>query len=305
MSMVQNKTMSLQAWGELLILGLFWGSTFFFTAIALRQLGPLTAVAFRLGFGAIILWGVVLARGLQIPKAPRIWFAFAVMGALNNMIPFSLISIGQLSVASGLAAILNATTAMFAILVAPLFFADERLSLGKTVGVAIAFAGVAIIVGPASLRDFSLASLGQTAILGAALSYALAAIWGRIKLGQLDPVVAATGMVSMAVVMLTPVALAVEGAPTLVYRPETWAALIYLGTLATAAAYLLYYRILAKAGSANLMLVTLLLPPIAIFLGTVFLGEVLGPAEMIGFLIIATGLIVIDGRVLARLVRNA
>lgn len=278
------------------LLALIWGATFLFTALALREVPPLTAVAFRLTGGMVVLWLVFWAKGHTLPRAFWAWGAFLVMGLLNNILPFSLITWGQQAIPSGLASILNASTAMFGIVTAALFLADERLTVAKALGALIAFVGVIVTIGWQALASFDPRSLGQLAVLGAALCYAFAGIWARKTLTGFEPLVLAAGMVTMACLTLWPVAIAAEGVPTFTYSATVWGALLYQGALATSLAYLLYYRVLAVAGSGNLMLVTLLLPPIAILLGALILGERIGLREWCGFAIIALGLIIIDGR---------
>ncbi|WP_323782010.1 DMT family transporter [Thalassovita sp.] len=293
-----QKTLSLRAWSELLLLALIWGASFLSTALILREVDYLSAVALRL-FGAMVaLWAVVLIRRVPVPRSPRIWAAFAVMGLLNNAIPFTLITWAQQHIPTGLTGILNASTAIFGVLIAALVFADERLTRRKLTGITLGFAGAAVVIGPSALAQIDMTSLAQLAMLGTAISYGLAGSWARARLGGLPPQMAAAGMLSMSTLIMIPVALATEGVPDLAFSATTWMALFYLSIIATAGAYLLYYRVLAMAGAGNLLLVTLLLTPVAILLGALVLGEDLPPRAYGGFLLLALGLLVIDGRVL-------
>lgn len=291
--------MTARVWAEMGLLALIWGATFLFTEIALEEVGALTAVAYRLSIGAVVLWAMIAALRLPLPRTARFWVSIAVMGFLNNLVPFSLITFGQLSIQSGLAAILNATTGVFGVVTAALFLADERLRAHKAFGALVAFGGVVLTIGPSLLRGFDPTALGQLAAIGAALSYSMAAVWARKRLSGVHPLAAAAGMVTSASLMLIPIALLVDGRPQPL-SVTTWAALGYQGVIATAIAFLFYYRILARAGSANLLVVTLLLPPVAILLGAVVLGERLEAHQFAGFLVIALGLVLIDGRVLGR-----
>ncbi|MGB5560042.1 MAG: DMT family transporter [Paracoccaceae bacterium] len=293
-------TIPARAWGEILLLSLLWGGSFLAISFALREVGVFTVVAIRVLGAALVLWAYVLARGLALPRSPRVWGGFLVMGLLNNVIPFSLIVWGQQNIPSGLASILNASTAIFGVIVAAAVFADERLTARKAVGVSLGFVGVATAIGLSALHEFDLRSLAQLAIIGAAISYAFAGAWARIALKGLTPQVAAAGMTSCAALFMVPTALLLEGAPSLSHAPATLAALAYLAVVATALAYLLYYRVLAVAGSGNLMLVTLLVAPVAIALGAIVLGEELPRQAYAGFALLAVGLIVLDGRLLAR-----
>lgn len=285
----------------LLLLAAVWGGSFFFGEIALREVPPLTITLHRVIWAVPILTLVVLLRGIPIPRSPRVWGAYLVMGALNNAIPFSLIFWGQTQIDSGLASILNATTAMFAAGVAGLLLPDEPLTSRKIIGAALGLAGVAFIMGPGALTNFDPGNLAQLAILGATLSYAFAGVWGKVALAGQPPLMNALGMLTGSTLLMIPIVLMFDGPPDLALSAGVWGALIGLAALSTALAYVLYFAILAQAGAANLLLVTLLVPPFAIGLGAVFLGERMGPEAWIGFAIIALGFAVTDGRLLARL----
>lgn len=292
--------LSNRAWAELLCLALIWGGSFLAIAIALREVGFFTSVLHRVGWAALILWGVVWWRGIALPRAPRIWGAFLVMGLLNNVFPFSLMAWGQLHIESGLTAILNAATAIFGALTAALFLRDERLTRRRAAGVGLGFLGTVTVIGPSALSGFDIRDLAQLAVLGGALSYALASVWARHSLTGLAPELAAAGMLTGSTLFILPLSLWADGLPRLDLAPATWGAIAYYAAAATAGAYLLYYRVLAMAGAANLMLVTLIIPIIAVLLGALVLGEALSPASFAGFLLIGLGLLVIDGRLLAR-----
>jgi drug/metabolite transporter (DMT)-like permease len=218
------------------------------------------------------------------------------MGALNNAIPFSLIFWGQTQIESGLASILNGTTAMFAAVVAGLLLVDEPLTAKKIVGALLGIGGVACIMGPSALTDFNPTKLAQLAILGATLSYALAGVWGKTALTGQTPLMNALGMLVGSTVLMVPIVLVFDGPPNLELSASVWGALLGMATLSTAIAYVLYFTILVRAGTANLLLVTLLIPPFAIGLGFLFLGEKMGPNAWIGFAIIVLGFAVTDGR---------
>ncbi|MEL6125369.1 MAG: DMT family transporter [Pseudomonadota bacterium] len=302
--MVEQRNMSNRAWAELLLLGLIWGASFFSIAIALREVGALTSVAHRVGWAAVLLWIVVLWRGHRVPRNAAVWMSFLGMGIFNNVLPFSLMAWGQLHIETGLTSILNAATALFGVLVAAMFLRDERLTMRKAAGTALGFAGVATVIGYGAVAAFDLRSLGQIAVIAGTISYAFASVWGRIRLAELPPEVAAAGMLTCSAIITLPTAWIVDGPLTLALQRETWLSIGYYAGAATAGAYLLYYRILAMAGAGNLMLVTLLIPPVAIALGALFLGETLEGQDLIGFALIALGLVVLDGRAL-RMVRGA
>ena len=300
--MTTQKDISTRAWIELLLLGAIWGASFFSIRIALNEVPFVTSVLHRTGWAMLVLWGVVWLMRLPLPRDPRIWGAFLVMGLLNNVIPFGLMAWAQLHVETGLTSILNAATAIFGVIVAALVFADERITPRKAIGVCLGFFGVATAIGLESFRNFDLRSVAQLGIIAGTISYALAGSWARLRLGGLPPQVAAAGMLTGSTVVMLPAALIIDGPVQFDLMPQTWAAIGYYSIIATAGAYLLYYRVLAMAGSGNLMLVTLLIPPIAILLGWAFLDEALHPSAFVGFGLLALGLVILDGRALRHLI---
>jgi drug/metabolite transporter (DMT)-like permease len=243
---------------------------------------------------------VVRLAGYAIPRSREVWLAFLGMGVLNNIIPFSLIVWGQTHIASGLASILNATTPLFAVIAAHLLTTDEKMTGGRLVGVIVGFLGVALMIGPSVLSDLGANLLAQLAVLGGAVSYSIAGIFGRrFRRMGLPPLLPAAGQVTASAVLMLPVALIVDKPWTLAMpSAETWMALFGLAFLATALAYVIFFRILATAGATNLMLVTFLIPVSAILLGALVLGEVLAPKHFAGMALIAVGLAAIDGRLL-------
>jgi drug/metabolite transporter (DMT)-like permease len=252
-----------------------------------------------------ILVLIVLFKGVSVPRSPQIWGAYLVMGALNNAIPFSLIFWGQTQIESGLVSILNGTTAMFAAVVAGLLLPDEPLTAKKVIGAGLGIAGVAFIMGPSALTNFNLSNLAQLAILGATLSYAFAGVWGKTALAGQLPLMNALGMLIGSTVLMIPIVLVFDGLPNLALSLGVWGALIGMAVLSTALAYFLYFAILVRAGAANLLLVTLLIPPVAIGLGAVFLDERIGIEAWIGFVIIGLGFAVTDGRLFSFLFQKA
>ena len=295
--MTDQKSLSGRAWAEMLVLALIWGGSFLSIRIALDEISPLMSVAHRVTLAMLVLWVVVAMMRIPLPRNPRIWFVFLVMGLLNNVIPFVLMAWGQLNIESGLTSILNAFTAVVGVVMAALFFSDERLTPRKIIGVVLGFFGVAVAIGLENFKNFDLRSLAQLAVIGGTVAYAAAGVWARKNLVGMPPQLAAAGMLTGATVIMLPLVYFVEGLPTFDLKPRTLVAIGYYAVIATAAAYLLYYRVLAMAGSGNLMLVTLLVAPIAITLGAVVLGEKLSANAFVGFVILAVGLIILDGRV--------
>lgn len=220
---------------------------------------------------------------------------------LNNLVPFSLIFWGQTRIAVGLAAILNATTPLFTVVLAHFLTRDEPLSANRVAGVLAGVAGVAVMIGPEALHELGLHLLAQIAVLGAALSYALAGIFGR-RFQDMPPIVSAAGQVTASTVLLLPVVVLLErpwpglALGALSWGASTWGAILGLALLSTALAYLIYFRLLASAGATNLLLVTFLIPVSAIALGASLLGERLEVQHLAGMALIGLGLAAIDGR---------
>jgi len=285
-------------WAMLIALSVLWGGSFFFVGVAVAELPTFTIVALRVLFAAIALAVFFTIVRIAIPTSGAAWRAFFGIGVLNNVIPFSLIVWGQGHIASGLASILNATTPLFTVLVAHCLTADEKLTPQRATGVAVGFGGVVLMIGPAALHEAGTDLLAQLACLGAALSYAFAGVYGRRfrRLG-LAPLQTAFGQVAASSVLLVPLALIVDR-PWMLPMPSipTWTAVIALAVISTSLAYALYFRILARAGATNVLLVTFLVPVSAILLGAGVLGERLLPRHFAGMALIGMGLAAIDGR---------
>ena len=293
--MAQRKVMGPIEWALLSVLSILWGGSFFFSKVALAELRPLSVVLGRVALAALALNLLVVATGNRLPTEPKRWGQFALMGLLNNAIPFSLIVWGQSHIASGLAAILNATTPLWTVLLAHWFTADERLSANRLGGVLTGLVGVVVMIGPDALGG-GVNLLAQAAVIGAALAYGCAGIYGRRFRGT-PPLVIAAGQVTCSALIMAPLALLVDQpwqrpAPSLV----VWGAMLGIALLSTALAYVIYFRLLASAGATNLLLVTLLIPVSATLLGVGLLGEQLDPRHLAGMALIALGLAAIDGR---------
>lgn len=293
-------------WGLLLALSVLWGGSFVFVGMAVSELPVLTIVTLRVGLAALALWTFVLLSGRGLPRAPRVWTAFLGMGLLNNVIPFGLMVWGQQSIAAGLAAILNAATPLFTVLVAGAVLADERITSARLGGVILGLCGVAVMVGPDALGGLSVNVLAQLAVLAGALSYAFAGVFGRRfrRLG-IDPVTTAAGQVAASALILAPVTVVIDrpwGLPT--PSASVLGAVAGLALLSTAVAYVIYFRLLARVGATNLLLVTFLIPVSAVALGVLFLGEQPGWDQAAGAGLIAAGLAMIDARVTTRFSRG-
>lgn len=297
-----NARMGLVEWSMLLLLSMLWGGSYFFVEIALTEWSPLLIVAVRVVIAAIVIWGIVLAAGFPIPRSLDAWIAFLWMGLLNNITPFLLIVWGQKEIASGLAAILNAAAPIFTVIVAGIWLKDEPVTRAKVFGAILGLLGVAILIGPSALAGLSANLIAQLAVLGAALSYALAGVYARrFPRMNIDPIVAAAGQLLMSSLVMVLLALMFEAPGQLLESSaRVWVSIGVMAIFSTALAYILYFRLLASAGATNAILVTLLIPVTAILLGTIILGERLQWMHFLGMAVIGIGLSVIDGRLWQR-----
>lgn len=300
-SIAIEKRLGLLAWAMLITLSILWGGSFFFSEVALRALPPFTVVFLRVALGALVLWVFFLASVSKTDRRGLPWKDFMIMGLLNNAIPFSLLVWGQTQISSSLASIINATTPFFTVLVAHVLLADERMSKAKVMGVFAGFTGIVVLMGPGAFGGGDVGLAGQIACIGAAVSYALAATFGR-RFAKVTPLATATGQVTCSSVLLLPLMCLVDQPWTLsVPGWDVIGSVIGVAAGSTALAYILYFRILQLAGATNVALVTFLVPVSAIVLGTLILGEVLLPEHIAGMALIAAGLAIIDGRILERM----
>lgn len=296
-----QKTMTASDWALLVTLSVVWGGSFLFVGIAVKELPPLTIAACRVVMGAAALLIVLRLMGIALPGRREAWIAFFGMGILNNVIPMILIVWGQTRIASGLASILNATTPLFTVIVAHFLTSDERLTGQRLAGVAVGFLGVAVMIGASALRSWNADIPAQLAVLGAALSYGFASVFGRrFRAMGIPPMATAAGQVTASSAILLPLSLAIDG-PWSLPAPGagTVLALVALALVSTAFAYILFFRLLARAGATNVGLVTFLIPVSAILFGALILGERLELRHMAGMALIGSGLVLIDGRLIA------
>ena len=295
---VIRTVMNRRDWGILLTLALIWGGAFFFIGVAVKHVQPLTYVWLRLTIAASAMWLVLRWRGEGLGLPSSAWRSILLLAILNNALPFSLFGWGQTHIASGLASILNATTPIWGVVVAHMFTADERLTPRKVVGVLLGFGGVALMIGPTLLSNLGSSALAQLACVTASLSYALAAVWARrFRKQGLSPMSVTTGQLTAGALVMLPMMLFIDQPWTRAMPPlSAWGAIVALALVCTAFGYVLYFRLIDSSGATNALLVTLLVPPVAILLGALFLSETLAMQDFAGLGLIALGLAAIDGR---------
>ena len=298
MSAPSQQTISPVAWVLLLLLGLIWGGSFFFARIAVQHVPPFTLVLLRLSLAAIALHLYVFGRHDIYRALAANWKPFLLLGLINNALPHSLLFIGQIHLSAGLASILNATTPIWTVLIANQMTADERLTTPKIAGCLTGLAGTAVLLGPAALAKTDIPFWALLFPIGASISYGLAAVFGR-RFRHLPSPVTAAGQLTASSLIMLPVSLIIDHPWALPLPPAgTIGAVLGLALLCTAFGYILFFRIITLAGATNVSLVTLLVPPSAILLGWIFLGERLGANAIIGMGLIAAGLLILDGRLM-------
>ena len=298
MNLTENR-IDARDWSLLGLLSVLWGGSFFFNGVLLRELPPLTVVLLRVGLAAVMLLPLLWVYGIRLPRGAVAWAPFFAIGLLNNVLPFSLIVMGQTYVPSGLASILNATTPLFTVVVMAVA-GEERLHARRIAGVVVGLIGVVILHGEGLGFGFeSGQGVGILLCLGGAFSYGLAALVARRLLSNSPPLATATFQMLASVAMMSVVAGLIER-PWRLPMPDmtTWLAAIGLAALSTALAYIVFFQILRRSGATNVMLVTLLIPVTALLLGYLVLGENISPREIAGALVIGSALLLIDGRVL-------
>lgn len=278
----------------LFALGAIWGTSYLFIKVAVRELPPEVVVSGRLLLGALVLLGVLAVRGERLPASMKSWRDFLIVGITAVVLPFTLISWGEKSISSGMAAILSATTPLFAVLGTAVWTRDERLSAARLLGVVLGFAGVVVTVG---LQDFSISSAstrGQLAVLAAACCYGLSGLYMRRAFRGIPPLIPAAGQLVAGSLVITPIALVRHGAPALPSLKVS-GAILALGLLCTAIAYILLYWLIERIGPVRTVMVTYLFPPFALLYGWLLLDERLGANAILGLLVVFAGILVANG----------
>ena len=292
-------------WAALVLLSVIWGASFFFYRVMVRELQPFTIVLGRLAIGAIALHVFLLFSGQTMRFGPRTWGRFALLGLINNVIPFALIAASETRIGAGVAALLIGAVPVLTAVFGHFLTHDERLTWNRAVGVLFGIAGVAVLIGKDALQGLANSDfVGELICLSATVIYALGGLYSR-RFAGIPPLKVATGQVTMGAVIALPLALVVDHPWTLpMPSPPVWASLVCIAVVGTSLAYILFFRIVAKSGAMNISLVTLLQPVSAGFLGWLFLGETFTANAVAGLGVIGLGLACIDGRLVKLVFRS-
>ena len=282
-------------WLVFIILGILWGSSFLWIKIAIQEISPLLLVTLRLSFAIITLTIVaIIARPLW-PQGKRLWLALVLFGLINTAIPYFLISWGEQYIDSAVAAILNSSTPLFAMVIAHIFLDDDRITLPRLTGLLIGFVGIVIIVSrdlgqnESGMQYTTLLLLGQAAVLLASFLYAGSAVFAKRNLEGLSPVVQGLVPIVGASTFLWLLVPIVEDPLSLPELPITWIAIAWLGLLGTGFAFILYFYLIHSVGPTRTTLVTYIFPLVGLVLGVIVLGEKLDLRLVVG-----AGLIIIS-----------
>lgn len=289
-------------WLLVLLLGLFWGSSFFFVEVLLKYLSPFIIVYLRVSIASIFLILFIYIKGVKFQFTFNNFFNLSIMSILNNIFPFLLITFGQQSTSGGLASILNANTSFIAIILASLFLPLERLSLNRVVGVSIGILGVVIAIGYQNIFQLKNDDLGKYLIIIATISYGFAGVWGKLRLNNLSPIIAATGMLTISTIILTPYAITNHLVEIYSLNFYIFKYAFIFAIICSVFAYFLYFKILESAGAGNLLICTIIIPSSSIFLNTFFLDQNITTNEYLGLIVIILGLIILDGRLFKKII---
>jgi drug/metabolite transporter (DMT)-like permease len=294
--------MSRRQWIMLLALAAIWGASFMFIKIAVRELEPATVVFWRVGLGALGLVAIapLVVGGRELVSQLRRYAGpLVLIGILNAVIPFWFLSWSETRIDSGLAAVLQASTPLFAALLALRFSHSDRVTGLRLAGVLVGFVGVAVLVGAQPKGD----AVAALAVLVTALCYAAAALYGGRRLSQLPPLTVAFGTMLAATIVSAPIGLLQTPDSMPGWKPL--AAVAVLGFAGLSVAYVLYFALIAGAGASRAVLVTYLVPAIALAYGVAFLSEPLTWSALAGLLLILGGVALGSGALRGRRARVA
>ena len=284
-------------WLIFLALGFFWGSSYLFIKIGVDNgLQPFTLIMFRLLSGVGLLASVVAVARQPLPRDPRMYGHLFVMGVINIAIPFSLITYAEQTVDSSLAAVINGAVPLFVIVIAALFLKGETVTLNRVAGLVVGFIGVAILVG-LDVSDLGSANtLGELALIGATISYAVGNVYAKAHVHGLRPMIPALFQVFFGLVVTGALAFLTEHPLAAIPAPEALLAVVWLGLLGSGLAYLSYFRILQHWGATRTSMVAYLLPVVGIALGALVLQEQMTASTVIGTILVIGGIALVNSR---------
>lgn len=278
----------------LILLSFLWGASFTLIEIAVETIPPATIVSGRLLIGAALLLLLAFLSGMAFPRTPSRWGSLLVQGILQSALPFSLISWGQKYIDSGLAGLLNTTPPLFVFLIGFFLLRDRAAGLWKATGIILGFAGVMIIMGPVALSGENNAILGQLAVTGASLSYAVAALYAR-RFSDQPPILTAACSMALATLVMLPISFWVDDPATLSPTIPAIIAVVAMGVFSTAVAMAIYFRLVRTLGALGVTTGSYIRAGFSVILGILFLGETLSTTLILGIAMIFAGVAIVTG----------
>jgi drug/metabolite transporter (DMT)-like permease len=270
------------------LLALFWGSSFLWIKLALHGFSPVQMAAIRAVLGAGLLIVLCAAGRQRLPQDRRVWAHLVVAAVFGNVIPFILFPVGEQTVDSGVAGVLNATTPLWALLIGIMIGSERSLTVVRIGGLLLGFAGTLLIFAP--WQAAGLASWGAMALLGASASYAICYVYiGRFLSGRGGTPLALSAAQLTTAAGLGLLVVPVSGTQTMHFQPVALIAMAILGLVGTGLAYVLNYRLIADEGATNASTVGYLLPVVSVLLGAAALGESLNVRVLAGMVIVLIG----------------
>jgi drug/metabolite transporter (DMT)-like permease len=281
-------------WVVFILLGAIWSASFLWIKIALEEVQPLTLVAYRVLFGLLTGLAVALILRIPLPRDRKTWRIFVVLGVFNVVIPFFLITWGELNIDSAVASVLNATVPLFTVLLAHFFLRDDRITPQKIGGLLIGFAGVVLLLSKDMKTETQNSIFGQAAVIIASLSYAVSYIYARRSTAEVPGQIRGMLPLFSASAIMWVIAPVVE-APLVIPRlPITWIALLWLGVLGTGLAMIMQYYLVHEIGPTRATLVTYIFPLGGVLLGVIFLHEEPSWQLVAGAILIISSIAVIN-----------
>lgn len=289
--------MSTKDWIRFSALGLIWGSSFLWIKIAVSEISPAMLVSFRALFAAIGL-AVVLYISKTANLKKEQWKSaltvFFLLGLFNVALPIGLISWAEQYIESGMASILNSTVPLFTIMIAPLFLKDDQFTIPKFAGMVVGFLGVVLLFSPELGLGFNQNLAGQIAMLLAAISYAGAGVYARVKTKEFPVQMQSFLQLFMAAAIMWIFTFAFDRPLVFPSLPLTWVALLWLGLLGSCAATLLFFQLLHSVGPTRTVLVTYIFPLVGVILGAIFLQEKLHWQALAGGMLVISGIVLVN-----------
>jgi drug/metabolite transporter (DMT)-like permease len=267
------------------MLGILWGASFLFIRVAVPEFGAVALMAMRVTFAAMILLPLVLMHK-HFTDVVAHWRPIVIMGVLHYAIPFSLFAYAMLTLSAGYTSIINASSPLFAGLVARVWLGD-RLSISRIAGLVMGIGGVALLVWDQLAVGSGSITLAVLAAVIASFCYGFAAVIAKKYLANVNPVGVAGGSMVAAAILLLPMSYLFW--PDVTPSAEAWSMVLILGVLCTAAAFVLYFRLIAEIGPSSAITVTFLIPVFAVLFGALLMGEQVTATMLVGGAIIAIG----------------